>query len=216
MTPAGPGRFCDRCRKTVVDFSTMNDREILSYLQTASGVVCGNFHPSQVNRHIMATPPVKRRSGTAALLASLLALIVPGSSRAQQTVMPTMQTDTKLPGQPAGSNDTTAATFLTGAVRDSANGTPVYGATVLIAGTGRGTHVDNNGNFRLRIPDEIAHQAITLQLNAIGYQIHTVIIPYPFPAVNTLYLPPGEVLAGEVVITGYHRRKWYQIFRRRH
>jgi hypothetical protein len=42
------GRFCGRCKKTVVDFTAWKDDDIKKYLQEQSGTTCGHFNKSQV------------------------------------------------------------------------------------------------------------------------------------------------------------------------
>ncbi|RYD59492.1 MAG: hypothetical protein EOP56_01105 [Sphingobacteriales bacterium] len=44
MQPADKGRHCLQCSKTVVDFSTMTDVEVLAFLQRHKGkFVCGRL-----------------------------------------------------------------------------------------------------------------------------------------------------------------------------
>jgi predicted house-cleaning NTP pyrophosphatase (Maf/HAM1 superfamily) len=44
MTPETQGRFCGACEKTVVDFTTMSDAEILQYFSKPDvGKTCGRF-----------------------------------------------------------------------------------------------------------------------------------------------------------------------------
>jgi hypothetical protein len=51
MTPQGCGRYCDSCEKVVVDFSSMTDGQISSYLKAhADQETCGRFHSTQLNR----------------------------------------------------------------------------------------------------------------------------------------------------------------------
>jgi hypothetical protein len=44
------GRFCGGCQKTVVDLTTMSDREVLAYLARAGQGVCGRLLPEQLER----------------------------------------------------------------------------------------------------------------------------------------------------------------------
>lgn len=53
MTPGQKGRFCASCQKTVVDFTTMNDREIAEFFKTKKGNTCGRFYNDQLNREIV-------------------------------------------------------------------------------------------------------------------------------------------------------------------
>jgi hypothetical protein len=48
MTPDGQGRFCGSCNKTVVDFTKMENHEIVDYLKNQGGRTCGYFLPNQV------------------------------------------------------------------------------------------------------------------------------------------------------------------------
>lgn len=50
MQPRNDGRHCSACAKTVVDFTVMSDEEVLHYLDTQKGRVCGRFSAVQLNR----------------------------------------------------------------------------------------------------------------------------------------------------------------------
>jgi hypothetical protein len=64
MATGEEGRFCALCAKTVVDFSTMSDREILTYLARTGRQLCGRLSTDQLNRDIeLEAPPVKKRTG---------------------------------------------------------------------------------------------------------------------------------------------------------
>lgn len=74
MKPEGKGRFCGSCAKTVIDFSLMSDREVLGYLATVPGKVCGRFTEDQLQRELMPPPPRKNKAWLVwnILLAALL------------------------------------------------------------------------------------------------------------------------------------------------
>ncbi len=82
MTPNEKGRHCFSCQKTVVDFTTMSDSQIIYYFQTYQGKTCGRFLETQVNRPIL--PPVLPKNQTRwAWLFSVL--LLPIGAKAQQT-----------------------------------------------------------------------------------------------------------------------------------
>lgn len=58
MTPEAQGRFCGSCQKTVMDFTTMSDRQIAETFKKPAGEMCGRFHADQLNRDIII--PKKR------------------------------------------------------------------------------------------------------------------------------------------------------------
>ncbi len=82
MTPNEKGKHCFSCQKTVVDFTTMTDSQIIHYFQTYQGKTCGRFLETQLNRPVL--PPVLPKNQTRwAWLFSVL--LLPMSAKAQQT-----------------------------------------------------------------------------------------------------------------------------------
>lgn len=53
MIPNQQGRLCNSCQKTVVDFTTMSDTQIVNYLQNNKGGGCGIFHNDQLESKIL-------------------------------------------------------------------------------------------------------------------------------------------------------------------
>lgn len=58
MTPTEKGKFCASCQKTVVDFTSMSDRQIAEFFKKPASSVCGRAHNDQLNRDILI--PKKR------------------------------------------------------------------------------------------------------------------------------------------------------------
>jgi hypothetical protein len=58
MTPVEKGVFCGSCKKTVTDFSGMNDEEILDHLSARNfQPSCGRFRNDQLNRPLVYISP---------------------------------------------------------------------------------------------------------------------------------------------------------------
>ncbi|HEX2629231.1 MAG TPA: hypothetical protein VHM26_09470, partial [Chitinophagaceae bacterium] len=54
MSEVEKGRFCGSCRKQVIDFSEMSDREIVQFFkQPSKGSVCGRFMSDQLDRDMV-------------------------------------------------------------------------------------------------------------------------------------------------------------------
>jgi hypothetical protein len=59
MTPETQGRFCGACEKTVVDFTTMSDAEILHYFSKPSvEKTCGRFRVEQLSESGTSKPNI--------------------------------------------------------------------------------------------------------------------------------------------------------------
>src|SRR4051794_32739861 len=52
MTTDAKGKFCGSCQKSVVDFTTMSDRQLGEFFKKTTGSNCGRFHEDQLHRDI--------------------------------------------------------------------------------------------------------------------------------------------------------------------
>lgn len=53
MTTAEQGKFCNQCNKTVFDFTTATDTEIVKHIEAMNGeLFCGRFEENQLDRWI--------------------------------------------------------------------------------------------------------------------------------------------------------------------
>ena len=69
MTPNEKGRHCKLCDKTVTDFTTASDEQIIKTLQTETSI-CGRFQPTQLKRDLILNR--KERHNYLSLVASTL------------------------------------------------------------------------------------------------------------------------------------------------
>ncbi|MBB1285964.1 hypothetical protein HRH25_16395 [Flavisolibacter sp. BT320] len=56
MTPEQKGRFCAACKKTIVDFSSLSDRELAAFFSRKKRNLCGRFRADQLQREITVPP----------------------------------------------------------------------------------------------------------------------------------------------------------------
>lgn len=56
MIPANQGRFCASCQKTVVDFTSMDDLQLLEWFAQHQGSACGLLRPDQLDRPLLSLP----------------------------------------------------------------------------------------------------------------------------------------------------------------
>ena len=52
MTPDGNGRFCSSCQHSLIDFSNMNDNELLHFF-LSNKIQCGHFSSEQLDRQLV-------------------------------------------------------------------------------------------------------------------------------------------------------------------
>ena len=124
MTPDGAGRFCTHCSKTVVDFTTLSDAQIVEVLKGRSGEMCGRFETGQLNRDLSETKlTVQRSNGFKELLAALLLLLgvretITAKPPARAAIVQQRYSITK---EIKDGTDTVSTSVLKGTVMDSIN-----------------------------------------------------------------------------------------------
>jgi hypothetical protein len=86
MTSTDKGRHCSQCDKVVMDFTTMNDTELIEFLLKSKNV-CGHFNKSQLNRPIVVEGPKRFKlphwPAIAAMLVAGMFVVAPSQVKAQ-------------------------------------------------------------------------------------------------------------------------------------
>lgn len=174
MNTVEKGRFCLSCNKTVVDFTTMTNQQIIDHLLAAAGNVCGRIGEPQLTmlNNQLATPAQprqgiwKRLMLTATMLASL--------SYVKGQPAPAKPVTEQTPGHRTMLGSVTTLTLeeltavpLIGRVTDE-QGEPL--AQVIVVAGKHSVATDNNGNFRLQMPASLKY----FELRYIGFETATV------------------------------------------
>ena len=214
MTPAEQGHFCGSCQKAVVDFTWMNDMQLVAFFKKPStGSVCGRFYNDQLNRSL--TIPGKRMPW----LKYFLQLLVPAfllSCRAKAQGEPKLMGDTVLVdsknnlkdknGNCIASTSKTKLDGIKGRVVDE-QGIGIAGASIFIKGTKRGIVADSKGDFI--IDPFLESSKATLVFSSVGFAEKQITIDanktdsdYKVVLIQMEYM-----MAGEVVITGKSCKK---------
>jgi CarboxypepD_reg-like domain/Secretion system C-terminal sorting domain len=206
MTPADIGKFCGSCRKQVVDFSNMSDREVAQFFKKPStGSVCGRFMQDQLERDISI--PRKRipwvkyffQFALPAFLVSLKASAQkdrPLIGKVSSVCVRPLMGDTELQAFniPVDNNPIAKGKVV------NEDGEPVSFATVVIKGTHKGAVAERNGTFSLN-PDK-NWSKLTLVVSAVGYESKEVIISKDDDNNDIILFVSRQCrLSGEVVVT---------------
>jgi hypothetical protein len=119
MTAAEQGKFCGACQKTVVDFSTMSDGEIVRLFEQKKGKLCGRFTTTQLERPIEPTKIYKTNwfKWVMQLIVPMVVFTKSSFGQKKGTKQPVTNAETNMHitmGKPAMrvvKNDTTNMTF---------------------------------------------------------------------------------------------------------
>src|SRR5215216_2364941 len=161
MTKEDKGRFCGACQKTVVDFTTMSDRQIAEFFKKPPSSVCGRFQEDQLDRDILMNrkriPWIKYffQFGLPAFLISMKA-------SAQGQVRIKGDTIMQVTNKPIHSNlmQTDVYSFE-GQVVDAGN-IPISGSTITVMQSMEISITDYNGKFIIQTKTRDAHLAFDM------------------------------------------------------
>ncbi|WP_162277485.1 carboxypeptidase-like regulatory domain-containing protein [Chitinophaga rupis] len=207
MTPAEGGRFCSHCQKAVIDFSLMTDKEIIAVISNHNKSLCGRFQSAQLNRSLHVPAPPKRSFFPAAVFASLIAALVPESSKAQTLASTTAQS---TPIKTEHAKSRAAAAAFKGQIIDSLTGKGLAGVTISLKHKGveeSGAITDGEGKFVLNIPARLRQQALRVNISYIGYASKEVSFDMDQqPLSTTIELKPSNIDLPEIAVVGYGTR----------
>lgn len=205
MTPVKGGKFCGSCEKTIVDFRTMSDGQILNFYKKNNGKTCGVFNEGQLNRAMsfpMEAKPNRNWKAVAALAAGLMfgnGLI--GQSMIPKTGELTVVEKRLVKENVADEKDnTTANRVIQGQVTDMSE-EPLIGANILISGKSIGAITDLDGNFKLTIPEGMS--TFKIEVSYTGYETQILLFDENNPIITSkieIVLQEGILLVGAVVV----------------
>lgn len=168
MNSVENGRFCNSCNKTVVDFTTMTNQQIIDHLSVSVGNTCGRISASQFNEvNLKLAKPLPVSSGIWKHVMLTLTMLASLSYVKGQTGASKVKTE-QTPGTLIVGEVVTVAApakymTITGVVTDN-KGAPIEQATV---SAGKQMVLTNaNGTFRLTVPE----QTQTFQVRFIGWE----------------------------------------------
>ncbi|OCX53338.1 hypothetical protein BEL04_03285 [Mucilaginibacter sp. PPCGB 2223] len=150
------GRYCQSCQKAVIDFTRLDDREILEKLSSGSGI-CGRFDDQQLdvlNTVITTgTPSVSKFSWKKISLAAAAFIGFWSFTRMDARAKPVTEQHPIIK-HPANSITDSVKDFkiITGCVTDAGDKLPLPGVTVKVKGSQYGTRTDESGFFNLKVP----------------------------------------------------------------
>jgi hypothetical protein len=99
MTASSQGRFCNTCAKSVIDFSSMTDAEVLNYFSLVKDDnICGRVSPDQLERTIQ-TPAGKNKGWYWNYIVAFFFLFTKGNNAKAQGEVKTCHTQPPAPGK---------------------------------------------------------------------------------------------------------------------
>lgn len=204
MTPVEKGRFCGSCQKQVIDFTTMNDEQVVAFFRRqSSGSVCGRFMPDQLDRSMEI--PKKRIPWVKYFFQFAIPAFLLSKKASAQGEVRVLTGDTiVMPVTPQIKAVKKAVSkhekerIIRGKVVDEM-GEGISYATVFIKGTTIGVAADSTGNFAVKYSDQ--EKSIVLVSSSIGFkEVETIVDLNKIDKSVTTSLPSDNTLKEVMVL----------------
>ncbi len=202
------GKFCKGCKRIVVDFRKMSDKQLLDYFSEHHGKICGEFRPQQLDREITMNIPsgmdrLRQKTAAVATIASL-AMVVPVAQMQAQVNHEITEQPLRGKINPEAllnenQNNSDPETTIAGTVVDENGNTIIY-ANVMIQGITegliKGTTTDLDGNFHLSVSiSRLEKEGLSLLVAYTGYTNTRIELN-----TKTASKPLKIVLSGEIIM----------------
>ncbi|WP_250434055.1 carboxypeptidase-like regulatory domain-containing protein [Hanstruepera flava] len=169
--PTEMGGFCDSCNKEVVDFTSMNSKEIITFFKNKNkNNTCGRFNSNQLTTYNKTPKKNRTLSFISSIGLACLTLFSFSNSYSQE-----LQKQNDASNQdPSNINDVSQENEIEvkGTVLDE-NGLPLPGVNIIQKGTTNGTQTNFDGEFKF--PEKL-NKGDVLSFSFLGYETREIII----------------------------------------
>ncbi|MCS6934718.1 MAG: carboxypeptidase-like regulatory domain-containing protein [Chitinophagales bacterium] len=220
MKPTTQGRFCERCAKTIIDFSLMSDEELIRIIEKSGGNLCGRFFVHQLNRTLAPNSP-HRNTLWQKIVAGLLALGTTQHAFASEKTPPTLSiiapADTAalrhVQSQPQKPSPPQKPTSITGNVFNAETKEPLIAVVIYCDELKKGVSTDAEGNFTFVLPDTLPPQTLHFKVIYIGFETHMFTVHTSnLPA--SINVPLYELHTSVLGLVIVKTKKWWQFWRK--
>jgi hypothetical protein len=150
LRPTAQGRYCTQCSKVVIDFTKMNDEQIIQHFKSLPQNTCGRFLPEQLTSYTISQGATNRRRLTVmygTLITCMMTFFV------RQGIATSLKKEIKTenhqqwvwPDQTTKSSDTIR---VGGQVKLVSDNSVLPGVNVKVKGRDVNTVTNENGEFK--------------------------------------------------------------------
>ncbi|WP_396600846.1 carboxypeptidase-like regulatory domain-containing protein [Algibacter sp. R77976] len=140
------GGFCNSCKKEVIDFRNMTDKQLSSYFKSKTGKACGYFDTSQLTRDIQVQEFQQPKRLQFLKVAALAFLSLTSLHHVQaQEHQPKTEIIESFENKTQANKALEQDKLLTGTVVEESG--PLPGANIILEGTTIGTSTNFDGEF---------------------------------------------------------------------
>lgn len=218
MQPHDRGKFCLQCSKEVIDFTKLDNTEIIQIIEQSKSRICGRMSVSQLDR-LIEIPSKKNRSKLRKVLTAIFLIGSTGSifasplvSKANSLNVSKNESNYKRIDIKKHIRTDSLKNTLKGQVLTESE-EPIPGADIFIKELNVEIETDSNGYFKIILPKDLKENYVTVNIKYLGFQnVETRIYKNDWLNKLNFYLKEREeFFIGEVMI---YKIRWWQFWKR--
>lgn len=218
MQPHDRGKFCLQCSKEVIDFTKLDNTEIIQIIEQSKSRICGRMSVSQLDR-LIEIPSKKNRSKLRKVLTAIFLIGSTGSifasplvSKANSLNVSKNESNYKRIDIKKHIRTDSLKNTLKGQVLTESE-EPIPGADIFIKELNLEIETDSNGYFKIILPKDLKENYVTVNITYLGFQnVETRIYKNDWLNKLNFYLKEREeFFIGEVMI---YKIRWWQFWKR--
>lgn len=199
MTVSQLGKFCQVCKKEVIDFTNTTDAELLQKIKSGQKI-CGRFKQSQLSRDLKPNNSKTnwKQLAVAAGFTSVLAIAAPANAQKTSTKTEQLEKTSEKNSEEKHSISAKDSIVISGTVTDEED-LPIPGVHIKVLDSKILTQTDFDGNFKIILPEKTAANNFKLEFTSIGYENKIINVDAKSKILN-IELKMETLLMGEVAI----------------
>ena len=156
MTVSQLGKFCQVCKKEVIDFTNTTDAELLQKIKSGQKI-CGRFKQSQLSRDLKPNNSKTnwKQLAVAAGFTSVLAIAAPANAQKTSTKTEQLEKTSEKNSEEKHSISAKDSIVISGTVTDEED-LPIPGVHIKVLDSKILTQTDFDGNFKIILPEKTA------------------------------------------------------------
>lgn len=223
MQPNEKGRLCQKCNKTIIDFSKMSFTEIAFKMSETNESTCGYYLPEQIEEIKQSKNNITLSFGLTTLIATTSFANSENEANniiekySSNRIYNDNENNEKYTKQNKIIND---SILISGRIEyydsiSKKNLTDSY-AYVIIKGTKSGTSTNENGDFQIKYLPSLENEKLILSIGAIGFEQKEIEISTEHKITNlgVIILVKREAELSEFIVTAKKRSFIGRIFRK--
>jgi len=174
MTVSQLGKFCQVCKKEVIDFTNTTDAELLQKIKSGQKI-CGRFKQSQLSRDLKPNNSKTnwKQLAVAAGFTSVLAIAAPANAQKTSTKTEQLEKTSEKNSEEKNSISAKDSIVISGTVTDEED-LPIPGVHIKVLDSKILTQTDFDGHFKIILPEKTAANNLKLEFTSLGYETQVI------------------------------------------